>query len=410
MDFSIPEEIVAVGDALIKFIDREVVPIEEAHRELLSSERHIFNADGRYCDQVLALRQKIRMRSAELGFYSLFSPASLGGEEMGAVAAITIQSMLHAHVGPGRHLIHPVVLPSPFTNGLSPVLASLEPSVFQTYRQTIASGEKTLCFALSEPDAGSDVYGMKTRAVRDGDDWVITGTKQWISNSPYADYAMVFAITDPDQCKQRSGGITGFFVDTKASGFKVPRVISVMGHQGSDIGIVTFDAVRVRDDHRLGAEGRGLSVAIKGVNTGRVGMAGQCVGLARWALKQALDYAKQRQTFGKPIAEHQAIQFMLADCALDIYAAQSMLQNCAWRVDQKLPVEGEISMVKASSTEMLNRVMDRCIQVHGGMGLTNDLRLEEGYRFARSMRIPDGTTEIQKRTIARRLLSGDLVI
>jgi acyl-CoA dehydrogenase len=408
MDFLIPEEIVAVGDALIKFIDREVVPIEEANRELLSSERTIFNADGRYCDEVLALRSKIRMRSAELGFYSLFAPASLGGEEMGAVAAITIQSMLHEHIGPGRHLIHPVVLPSPFTNGLTPVLASLEPCVFAAYREKIASGEETLCFALSEPDAGSDVYGMKTRAVRDGDEWVITGTKQWITNSPYADYAMVFAISDPELCKRRAGGITGFFVDTRAPGFKVPRVISVMGHLGSDIGIVTLDEVRVRDDHRLGAEGKGLSVAIKGVNKGRVGMAGQCVGLARWALKQAVEYSKQRQTFGKPIAEHQAVQFMLAESAIDIYAAKSMLQNCAWRIDQQLPVEGEISMVKAYSTEMLNRVMDRCIQVHGGMGLTNEVRLEEGYRFARSMRIPDGTTEIQKRTIARRVLNGEL--
>ena len=408
MDFSIPEEVVAVGDALIKFIDREVVPIEQANRELLASERTIFKADGRYCDEVLALRRKIRMRSAELGFYSLFAPASLGGEEMGAVAAITIQSMLHGHIGPGRHLIHPVVLPSPFTNGLTPVLANLEPSIFAAYREKIASGEKTLCFALSEPDAGSDVYGMKTRAVRDGNEWVITGTKQWISNSPYADYAMVFAITDPELCKRRSGGITGFFVDASAPGFKVPRIISVMGHLGSDIGIVTLDAVRVRDDHRLGAEGCGLSVAIKGVNNGRVGMAGQCVGLARWALRQAVEYSKVRQTFGKAISEHQAIQFMLAECAIDIYAARSMLQNCAWRIDQQLPVKGEISMVKAYSTEMLNRVMDRCIQMHGAMGLTNEVRLEEGYRFARSMRIPDGTTEIQKRTIARTVLNGDI--
>jgi acyl-CoA dehydrogenase len=408
MDFSVPEEIVAVGDAIIKFIDREVVPVEQANRELLASERTIFSADGRYVDEVLALRRQIRMRSAELGFYNLFAPAVLGGDEMGAVAAVCIQEMLHEHVGPGRHLIHPVVLPSPFTNGLSPVLTSLDPSVFALYRDRLASGDKMLCFGLSEPDAGSDVYGMKTRAVRDGDDWLITGTKQWISNAPYADHAMVFAITDPELCRQRKGGITGFLVDAKAPGFSVPRVISVMGHLGSDIGVITLDGVRVRDDHRLGAEGKGLSVAINGVNKGRVGMAGQMLGLAKWALKQAVDYAKQRQTFGRPIADHQAIQFMLAECAIEIYAAKNMVRNCAWRIDSGLPVEAEISMVKAYSTEMLNRVMDRCIQVHGGMGLTNELRLEDGYRYARSMRIPDGTTEIQKRTIARRLLSGDL--
>ena len=408
MDFLVPEEVTALGDAVIKFIDREVLPIELANRELLASERTIFNADGRYCDEVLALRRKIRMRSAELGFYSLFAPSSLGGAGMGAVAAITIQSMLHEHIGPGRHLIHPVVLPSPFSNGLSPVLENLDPTVFALYRDKIASGDKMLCFALSEPDAGSDVYGMKTRAIRDGDDWVITGTKQWISNSPYADYAMVFAITDPELCKQRAGGITGFLVDVKTPGFSVPRVISVMGHLGSDIGVVSLDGVRVRDDHRLGAVGKGLSVAIRGVNNGRVGLASQSVGLAKWALKQAVEYTKQRKAFGRPIAEHQAIQFMLAECAIDIYASRSMVQNCAWRIDQQLSVEGEISMVKAHSTEMVNRVMDRCIQMHGAMGLTNELRLEEGYRQARAMRIPDGTTEMQKRTIAKRVLSGDL--
>ena len=121
-----------------------------------------------------------------------------------------------------------------------------------------------------------------------------------------------------------------------------------------------------------------------------------------------MQYTKQRKTFGRPIAEHQAIQFMLAECAIDIYASRSMVQNCAWRIDQQLSVEGEISMVKAHSTEMVNRVMDRCIQMHGAMGLTNELRLEEGYRQARAMRIPDGTTEMQKRTIAKRVLNGDL--
>lgn len=408
MDFSIPEEVVAIGDALIKFIDREVVPIEDANRKLLSSERTIFNEDGRYCDEVLALRKQIRRRSAEAGFYSLFGPASIGGSDMGAVAAVVIQAKLHEHIGPGRHLIHPIVMPSPFTNGLTPLLTSLDPAVLALYLDDIASGEKTMCFGLSEPDAGSDVYNMKSRAVRDGDEWVITGTKQWISNAPYADYAMVFAITDPELCKRRTGGITGFFVDTQTPGFAVPRVISILGHLGSDIGVVTLDGVRVRHDHLIGPEGKGLSVAIKGVNKGRVGMAGQCVGLARWALKLAVDYAKQRHTFGKPISEHQAVQFMLADCAMDIYAANNMVLNCAWRIDQQMPVEGEISMVKAFSTEMLNRVMDKCIQIHGGMGLTNEVRLEEGYRWARSMRIPDGTTEMQKRTIARRLLSGDL--
>jgi len=215
-------------------------------------------------------------------------------------------------------------------------------------------------------------------------------------------------VTDPDAAAARKGGITGFFLRTDQAGFSVPSTIPVMGHLGAEIGIIALEGVRVADSHRMGAVGEGLKVAMSGVNTGRLGMAGSCVGLARWALEAALDYAKTRKTFGKPIAEHQAIQLHLADCAMDIYAARSMVQNCAWQVATGKRAVKEISMVKAFSTEMLNRVMDRCIQVHGAMGLTNELRLEAGYRFARVMRIPDGTGEIQRRTIAQRLLAGDV--
>ena len=317
-----------------------------------------------------------------------------------------VQEVLNHRVGPAQPLVQTVVLPSPFTNGLSPVLRHLNPEVLDRHRDGIASGDKTLCFGLSEPDAGSDVFGMKTRAVRDGDEWVLTGTKQWITNSPYADYAMVFALTDPEAAARHKGGVTGFFVDTRTPGFTVPRVINTMGHLGGDTGVVVLDGVRVRDEYRLGEVGRGLAVAMDGVNAGRMGMAASCLGLARWALDQAVEYAKVRKTFGVPIADHQAIQLMLADSAMDVYAAKAMIQNCAWRLDSGQASTAQVSMVKAFSTEMLGRVMDRSIQIHGGMGLTNELRLEEGYRFARVMRIPDGTGEIQRRTIARQLLAG----
>lgn len=406
MDFTIDSDIQAIAEALLRFVEREVLPLEAQHRDLLGSERTMFDVQGRYVPEVLALRRQVRMRSAELGFYNLFGAESLGGGGQGALAMAHIQEALNHRVGPGHPLVQTVVISSPFTNGLSPVLRYLKPEVFALYGAGIASGEKTLCFGLSEPDAGSDVFGMKTRAVRDGDEWVITGTKQWITNSPYADYAMVFALTDPEAAARHKGGVTGFFVDTRAPGFSVPRVINTMGHLGGDTGVIVLEGVRVRDDHRLGEVGRGLSVAMDGVNTGRMGMAASCLGLARWALDQATEYAKVRKTFGVPIAEHQAIQFMLAESAMDIYAAKNMIQNCAWRLDTGRNATAQVSMVKAFSTEMLGRVMDRSIQVHGGMGLTNELRLEEGYRFARVMRIPDGTAEIQRRTIARQLLGG----
>ena len=406
MDFTIDPDTVAIAEAVLRFVEREVLPLQERHHDLLGSERTLFDATGRYVPEVLALRQQVRKRSAELGFYTLFGDEKLGGGGQGAQVMAHVQEVLNHRVGPAQPLVQTVVLPSPFTNGLSPVLRHLNPEVLDRHRDGIASGDKTLCFGLSEPDAGSDVFGMKTRAVRDGDEWVLTGTKQWITNSPYADYAMVFALTDPEAAARHKGGVTGFFVDTRTPGFTVPRVINTMGHLGGDTGVVVLDGVRVRDEYRLGEVGRGLAVAMDGVNAGRMGMAASCLGLARWALDQATEYAKARKSFGGPTADHQAIQLMLADSAMDVYAAKAMIQNCAWRLDSGQASTAQVSMVKAFSTEMLGRVMDRSIQIHGGMGLTNELRLEEGYRFARVMRIPDGTGEIQRRTIARQLLAG----
>lgn len=407
MNFEIPSEWVEFGDALIKFVDREVAALEKEHRALLASERTVYTAEGRYAPEILALRRQVRMRSADLGFYTALSAESLGGGGLGPQAAVYIQERLNAHCGPERHLVQTVVLPSPFTNGLSPVLRHLDAAVLETVRDELASGDKTMCFGLSEPDAGSDVFGMRTRAVRDGDHWVINGTKQWITNAPYADYAMIFAVTDEEKARAHKGGITGFFLPTSAPGFTVPSVIPVMGHLGADIGIISLENVRVPDTHRLGPVDRGLSVALDGVNAGRLSMAASCLGLAEWALEQAVAYAKVRKTFGQPIGDHQAVQIMLAECAMDIYATKSMVRHCAWLVDNNLPATKEVSIVKASATEMACRVFDRAMQVHGGMGLTNELRLEAGYRFVRTMRIPDGTSEIQRRTIARRLLDGD---
>jgi acyl-CoA dehydrogenase len=179
-----------------------------------------------------------------------------------------------------------------------------------------------------------------------------------------------------------------------------------MGHKGGDTGIVTLDGVRVRDDHRLGPVDRGLSVALGGVSAGRLGMSASALGMARWALDKAIAYAGVRRTFGKPIAEHQAIQFMLADSAIDIYAAQAMINDCAALIDAGAEAIAQTSIVKAFCTEMVGRVVDRAIQVHGGMGLANETGLEAAYRAARIYRIPDGTGEIQRRTIAAQLLTG----
>ena len=408
IDFEISEEIREIGNALIKFIDQEVVPLEKKHADLLADPRKMYGPDQRYTEEFLALRKTVRMKSAEAGFYNVFGAEQLGGMEMGPFTAAHLYEVMNEKYGPDRPLIHTVVIPSPFTNGLSPILRFLNPDIIDEVCPSIASGEKTLCCGISEPDAGSDVFNMKTTAVKDGDEWVINGTKQWITNSPYADYCMLFAITDPEAFKKRTGtGISGFFIDTKTPGFTVPSVIPVMGAYGSETGIVSLENVRVHKSRMLGKENQGFKVLMTGVNTGRVGMSASCVGMAKWGLEQSLEYSKTRKTFGQPIAEYQAIQIKLAEMAMNIYAARNMVLHCAWKLEKGEKALKEISIIKAFCTEMLSKVMDEAIQIHGGMGLTNELKIEAGYRYARIMRIPDGTAEIQRRTIARQLLSGD---
>lgn len=285
----------------------------------------------------------------------------------------------------------------------------MKPEVREEILPGVASGETLLCFGLSEPDAGSDVWSLKTNAVKDGDYWVINGTKQWISYAPYAQYAMIFAITEPELVAKRKGGITCFLVPFDGETCVCTSVIPILGHLGGRIGIISLENARVHEKYVIGDLHEGFGKALHGVDIGRVVMAANCIGAAQWALKKAIDYANERKTFGQIIGNHQSVQNMLAECAMDIYAARNMLLHCTWKMEnqEKLPVK-EISMIKAFSTEMLQRVADRCIQIHGGMGLTNELKLESVWRWARSQRIPDGTTEIQKRTIAKRLLQGDL--
>lgn len=408
MDFRTPDDTQEIINALKQFVEKVVIPLEEKNRDLLYNERNYYLEDGRRHPDVEALRKTVRMESARAGFYTMFGDEELGGEQLGAVTALLVSEALNK-LYPNRKLIEHVVIPSPFTNGLTPVLTGLQPALKEKYLPKISSGEETLCFGLTEPDAGSDVWSMRTKAVRDGDDWIINGTKQWISNAVYADYCMLFAITNPELFAQRKGGISCFFIDTSWEGFSVDSVIPIMGSLGSEACILSIDNLRVPHEHVIGKVDDGFTKAIHGINNGRMGLSGRCIGSAQWALKKAVEYSTIRKTFGKTIGEHQMIQQMLAECAMDIYAARNMALHCAWKIEnsKKTPAK-EISMVKAFCTEMMGRVYDKAIQIHGGVGISNELELEEGYRLARTMRIPDGTSEIHRRTIAKSLLKGDL--
>jgi acyl-CoA dehydrogenase len=408
MDFNMPEETQEIINGIKQFINKVVIPLEEENRDLLYNERKYYLEDGRRHPKVEELRRIVRKESAKAGFYTMFGAEELGGGGFGPLTALLVNEAIGKHY-PHRKLIEHVVIPSPFTNGLTPVLNGLKQELKDKYIEGIGSGEKTLCFGLTEPDAGSDVWGIKTRAVKDGNEWVLNGTKQWISHAHYADYCMLFAVTNPELQAKRKGGITCFFVETKLEGFNVDSVIPVMGSLGGDATIISIDNLRIPEENIIGELDQGFGKAMNGINNGRLGMSGKCIGSAQWALQKAVEYSKIRKTFGKTLSEHQTIQNMLADCALDIYAARNMALNCAWKIENstKTPTK-EISMVKAFCTEMMGRVYDRAIQIHGGMGLSNELGLEEGYRNARLVRIPDGTSEIHRRTIARSLLKGDL--
>jgi acyl-CoA dehydrogenase len=256
---------------------------------------------------------------------------------------------------------------------------------------------------MSEPDAGSDAWRMRTRATRDGDGWKLNGTKQWITNGPYAAHAIVFAITDDAQAAQRRGGVTAFVVPTSAPGFGIDRVIRFFGHTGGDEAIISFTDVHVPDDHVLGDVGEGFRLAMQGVSTGRLYNSARSVGLAHWALDRAAAYASQRHTFGKPLIDNQGIAFPLADRATEVHAAELMGLNCARLLDAGGEARTELAMTKLFSTEMAVRAIDAAMQTHGAMGFTNEVGLGEAWHQARRICVADGASEILRRQIARSL-------
>lgn len=411
-----PEEVKQIIDSFFRFIDSEIVPLEKENKKILEDESKIYDEKLYLRKEIIELRQYARKKSAEAGFYTMFVPKELGGAGLGPITSVFLNIALHAKYGPGRLLITPgkglliVPLIAGFVDGPSSLLLGLRDELKKEVLPELLSGRKTQCFALSEPEAGSDIWSLKTRAEKRGKSWIINGTKQWITNGPYADYAIVFAVTDFELLKAKKGGITAFYVE-KERGWKVQSIIPYMGHMGSDTAILSFDNVEVPESNVIGEVNFGFLKAMEGIDIGRLVIGAICSGLSEWALNESIEYAKQRKAFGQSISEYQAIQFMLADSYIDTYTSQAICIHCGWLAQnfEKTPVK-EISATKAYCVEACQRVFDRAIQIFGGMGLTNELRLQEGFRLARTYRIPDGTSEIQRRTIARRLLKGDTSI
>ena len=264
----------------------------------------------------------------------------------------------------------------------------------------LARGEKLGCFCLTEPHVGSDAGAITTRAERDGDGYVLNGVKQFITTGKHADLAVVFAVTDRAAGKK---GISAFLVETGTPGYVVARVEEKMGQRASDTAQIVFERCRVPAANRLGDEGQGYRIALANLEAGRIGIAAQAVGMARSAFEAALAYARERTTFGKPIFEHQAVNFRLADMAVEIEAARQLVWHAAALRDAGEPCLKEASMAKLFATEMAERVCPDAIQVHGGYGYVADFPVERIYRDVRVCQIYEGTSDIQRLVIGRAL-------
>jgi butyryl-CoA dehydrogenase len=270
----------------------------------------------------------------------------------------------------------------------------------EQWLKPLASGEMLGAFALTEPHTGSDASALRTTATRDGDSYVINGSKQFITSGKYGDVAIVMAVTDKAAGKR---GISAFWVPTDTPGYIVAGIEQKMGQHSSDTAQILFDNCRIPAENLIGEEGQGYKIALSGLEGGRIGIASQAVGMARAAFEAALAYAKDRESFGKPIFEHQAVQFKLSDMATKIEAARQLIHHAAMMKDAGLPCLKEAAMAKLFASEMAERVVSDAMQIHGGYGYVSDFPIERIYRDVRVCQIYEGTSDIQKILIARAL-------
>jgi alkylation response protein AidB-like acyl-CoA dehydrogenase len=284
--------------------------------------------------------------------------------------------------------------------GCAPILAFGSPEQKRRFLKPMARGEQLGAFCLTEPQAGSDAAALRTRARRDGNHWVLGGTKQFITNGASGDVAIVFAVTDPDAGKK---GITAFVVPTDTPGYTVGRIEKKLGQRCSDTAQIVFEDCRLPADLMLGAEGQGYRIALSNLEGGRIGIAAQSVGMARSAFEVALAYARERTSMGKPLIDHQAVAFRLADMATRIETARQMVLHAAALRDAGRPCLKEAAMAKLHASEMAEQVCSDAIQIYGGYGYLEDYPVERIYRDVRVCQIYEGTSDIQRLIIARQI-------
>jgi acyl-CoA dehydrogenase len=395
----------SLDEVLSGFAQFLTAEVDSAHasNSWLNDSQAVYTPDGRYSKDTLDLIRQIRERSAAAGFYSMALPKGIGGADLGFEGMYRAWELVFHHCGTVRWLGHHAL--AHWTKGPSPLLLHAEQSVRDRYLPDLASGSTSMCFAMSEPEAGSDTWMMRTNAERVEGGWKLNGAKQWISNGAHADLAVVFAVTDRAATEARRGGVTAFVVPTSTEGFVVAGVDPMFGHAGSNEAVLYFDDMFVSDEAVLGEPNQGFALAMEGVSLGRIYNCAKSVGLARWALELAVEHAKNRQAFGSSLSEHQGVAFPLAESAIDLHAAHLMSVNCTRQLDAGNAGRRELAMAKVFSTEHGLKIVDRSIQAHGAMGLTNEVGLSEAWQMIRVVCIADGSAEILRRQVAARLFS-----
>ncbi|TDD70726.1 pilus assembly protein CpaC [Jiangella aurantiaca] len=375
MDFTIPDDLRDFVGVVRRFRERELMPLE---RDFLLEGR--FSAD---------LRTELEHRARRQGLWALDVPEEYGGQGLGTLGACLVGEELFQH-------------PAMFEFGGSP-----EPTLYacseeqrHRYLYPIIKEDLRCCYAFTEPGGGSDVAAIRTRAMRDGDHWVINGTKTFISYAERADFVILFATVDPDL---GSRGVTCFLVDMDNPGLTRSRSIPTMGDDW-DPHELSFENCVVPDANRVGEVGGGWRLATEQLTHGRLKIAAFQLGIAQRCVDIAVEWAKERTTWGRPIASRQAVQWMLADSVTELEAARLLTYRAAWLADEGRTVTSEAYMAKLYATEMAQRVTDRCLQILGGLGYTRELPIQSFYRQVRVWRIGHGTSEIQRWMIARELL------
>ena len=374
MDLELTVEQRAVVETTRAFVQRELVPHEDA-----------VERSGVLDPGLLA---GLRDTAIRAGLYAANMPAEVGGGGLDTLAWMLMEREL-GHTGYALQMLA-VARPSR-------ILLACAGDQRASYLLPTVAGERTECLAMTEPEAGSDLRGMRTRAVRDGSDWVITGTKHFISHADAADFVILFAATGEQE-------LTAFLVDVDAPGLTVLPGYRSVSHRGYGNAVLVFDGCRVAGDAVLGEVGRGFDVANTWLGTTRLQVAASCLGRARRALDLAVRHAATRRQFGKTIGRNQGVAFKLADMATALESATWLTWRAAWLVDGDKPADPAIAMAKLAATEMLASVADEALQIHGGMGLMDELVLERIWRDARVERIWDGTSEIQRHILSRSML------